>query len=78
MKTQGDNDLIQKLINQYEESNKKFREMIFDTVLYSEGAFTISELKQIPIRDLLELQKQMASKAEKQREALNPKNRKVL
>ena len=36
MKTQGDNDLIQKLINQYEESNKKFREMIFDTVLYSD------------------------------------------
>ena len=52
--------------------------MIFDTVLYSEGAFTISELKQIPIRDLLEIQKQMASKAEKQREALNPKGRKVL
>ena len=32
MKTQGDNDLIQKLINQYEESNKKFREMIFMVV----------------------------------------------
>ena len=52
--------------------------MIFDTVLYSEGAFTISELRQISVRDLKEIQDRMGTKAEKQREALNPKNRKVL
>lgn len=52
--------------------------MIFDTVLYSEGAFTIGEIKKVSVRDLKEIQDRMGNKAEKQREALNPKNRKVL
>ena len=46
--------------------------------MYSDGAFTVAELSQMSVRDILEIQQRMQDKAEKISSKYTNKNRKVL
>tara|TARA_Y100001937_G_scaffold123478_1_gene186429 strand:- start:703 stop:861 length:159 start_codon:yes stop_codon:yes gene_type:complete len=47
--------------------------MLYDVVLYSEGAFQLDNLYRISFREVQEIQERMSEKAKKTKEAMNPK-----
>ena len=53
--------------------NKDIRNMLYDVVLYSDGAFQLDNLYKVSFREVKEIQERMSEKARKTKEAMNPK-----
>lgn len=60
----------QELVDKMSETNRLLRKQVHDIVLYSEGAFRVQELYQMPMYQLTEIVDSYKEKNEKEREAI--------
>ena len=61
----------QALVDSLNKVNKNIRKQVYDIVLYTEGAFSIKELYQMPVYQATEIIESFTEKNRKEKEAID-------
>jgi hypothetical protein len=61
----------QSMVDKMTKANRDLRKQLYDIVLYSEGAFRVDELYQMPLSQLSEIMDAFTEKREKEKEAID-------
>ena len=71
IQTKNDKTKVDELVKHHEDINKKYRTMVNDVQIHTNGAFSRHELLDMPVRDFFEIKEMLQENIDKQKQQIN-------